>query len=106
MDSIGSRGEIWSALDVPHQCTSDAAARKPLPLNVRKNVVCFLLAHLHGAVDRLIGALLTVSPWLFGFAALAWRPRALVRRFEVLAGLVTQAVPGTSVERQTHGTAA
>lgn len=68
--------------------------------------MCFLLAHLHGAVDYLTGALLTISPWLFGFAALARRPHALVKTFEMLASLVAQAVPGTGIERQTYGTAA
>ena len=46
-----------------------------------------LKAHL--AVDMASGALLAVSPWLFGFAGLIWWPHLLVGLMEIIVPLLT-----------------
>ena len=62
----------------------------------------FLLTPVHGGMDDLAGALPVALPQ----AALAWLPHAVIDAPELLTGLVTQAVTGTGVGRQAHGTAA
>ncbi|MBM3606344.1 MAG: hypothetical protein FJX25_16965 [Alphaproteobacteria bacterium] len=47
-----------------------------------------LKAHL--AVDVLGGALLAVSPWLFGFADIIWWPHLLVGLMEIVVPLITK----------------
>ena len=48
----------------------------------------------HLAVDGLSGALLAVSPWLFGFSGEVYAPHLLVGLFEIGAALMTQTAPG------------
>ena len=43
----------------------------------------------HLAVDMVSGALLAVSPWLFGFADLIWWPHLLVGVMEIIVPLMT-----------------
>ena len=62
----------------------------------------FLLTPMHGGMDDPAGAL----PIALAQAALAWRPHAVIGAPGALTGLVTQAVPGTGIGRQTHGVAA
>ena len=66
----------------------------------------FLSTRVHGAVDYLTGALLIISPWLFGFASLGWLPHVAIGAFEVVVSLVTRTCPGIDPSRQAQGTAA
>ena len=61
---------------------------------------------LHLGIDLASGALLAVSPWLFGFAALVWLPHVVVGLFEVTVSLVTRTVPDGHVQGQASGTLA
>ena len=54
---------------------------KVIPLNV------------HLGVDMAGGALLAVSPWLFGFADIIWWPHLLVGLMEILVPLMTRRQP-------------
>ena len=47
----------------------------------------------HLALDMGGGALLAVSPWLFGFADLVWMPHLLVGLIEIGTAMMTQRVP-------------
>lgn len=51
----------------------------------------------HLTMDGLGGALLAVSPWLFGFAGYVWVPHLVVGLLEIGAALFTHKVPS-------HGT--
>ena len=46
----------------------------------------------HLTLDGLNGALLLVSPWLFGFAGLVFLPHVLIGLFEIGASLMTEKV--------------
>lgn len=46
----------------------------------------------HLALDLAGGALLAVSPWLFGFSDVVWAPHLVLGVFEILAALMTQTV--------------
>lgn len=54
---------------------------KVIPLNV------------HLGVDMASGALLAVSPWLFGFADIIWWPHLLVGLMEIVVPLMTRRQP-------------
>ena len=43
----------------------------------------------HLGIDMASGALLAVSPWLFGFAELIWWPHVLVGLMEIIVPLMT-----------------
>lgn len=43
----------------------------------------------HLGIDMASGALLAVSPWLFGFAELIWWPHLLVGLMEIIVPLMT-----------------
>ena len=47
----------------------------------------------HLALDMGGGALLAVSPWLFGFADVVWTPHLLVGLIEIGTAMMTQRVP-------------
>ena len=47
----------------------------------------------HLALDLAAGALLAISPWLFGFADEVYWPHLIVGLFEIVASLTTRAVP-------------
>lgn len=47
----------------------------------------------HLTLDGLSGALLAVSPWLFGFAEYVWLPHLVLGLLEVGAAIFTQKVP-------------
>lgn len=47
----------------------------------------------HLAIDIMGGALLAVSPWLFGFAELVYWPHLVIGLAEIGAGLLTRQVP-------------
>ena len=50
---------------------------------------------LHLGLDFCSGALLAVSPWLFGFADDVWLPHVAFGLFEIGAALLTQTLPST-----------
>lgn len=54
---------------------------KVIPLNV------------HLGLDMASGALLAVSPWLFGFAGIIWWPHLLVGLMEIVIPLMTRRQP-------------
>jgi hypothetical protein len=58
---------------------------------------------MHLMLDGLNGALLLISPWLFGFADHVWVPHVAVGAFEIVVSLVTRKEPehGTSSESAT-----
>jgi len=58
----------------------------------------------HLLLDLVGGALLVVSPWLFGFADYVWEPHLIFGLLEMGAALCTKRVPDT--ERGHHRTAA
>lgn len=49
----------------------------------------------HLTIDIVVGIILALSPWLFGFAALVFWPHLLVGLLEVGAGLTTETRPET-----------
>jgi hypothetical protein len=51
----------------------------------------------HLATDVAAGALLAVSPWLFGFADRVYLPHLVVGLFEIAAGLMTRTTSDTSL---------
>ena len=50
----------------------------------------------HLGLDVAAGALLAVSPWLFGFADRVWVPHVIFGLAEIGAGLMTRTVPETT----------
>ena len=51
----------------------------------------------HLALDGASGALLAVSPWLFGFAEWVWVPHLVLGLIEIGAALTTHKVPSRQV---------
>jgi hypothetical protein len=47
----------------------------------------------HLALDGLLGALLVVSPWLFGFAGFVFLPHVILGAFSIIAALATDPEP-------------
>ena len=64
----------------------ELSAAKVIPLSV------------HLGVDMAGGALLLISPWLFGFADLIWWPHVLVGLMEIVVPLMTKRHPDTRVQ--------
>lgn len=61
----------------------------------------------HLMLDLIGGALLAVSPWLFGFADYVWEPHLVFGLLEMGAALFTKRVPDTEKRHHHHhGTAA
>jgi hypothetical protein len=54
----------------------------------------------HLTIDIISGALLAVSPWLFGFADYMWAPHLILGILEIGAAICTKRVP--SNERRGH----
>jgi hypothetical protein len=54
----------------------------------------------HLMLDLIGGALLAVSPWLFGFADYIWQPHLILGILEMGASLMTKLVP--TIERRDH----
>lgn len=61
----------------------------------------------HLMLDLVGGALLAVSPWLFGFADYVWGPHLIFGLLEMGAALMTERTPGTDrhLHRHHHHTA-
>ena len=51
----------------------------------------------HLGIDMVSGALLAVSPWLFGFAGLIWWPHLLVGLVEIVVPMLTRRTPARVV---------
>ena len=51
----------------------------------------------HLGMDMVRGALLAVSPWLFGFAGLIWWPHLLVGLVEIVVPMLTRRTPARMV---------
>ena len=51
----------------------------------------------HLGMDMVSGALLAVSPWLFGFAGLIWWPHLLVGLVEIVVPMLTRRTPARMV---------
>lgn len=51
----------------------------------------------HLVMDMVSGALLAVSPWLFGFAGLIWWPHLLVGLVEIVVPMLTRRTPARMV---------
>jgi hypothetical protein len=54
----------------------------------------------HLMLDLVGGALLAISPWLFGFANYIWEPHLIFGILEMGAALMTKQVP--TIERRQH----
>lgn len=53
----------------------------------------------HLGVDVASGALLAVSPWLFGFAGIIWWPHLLVGLIEIVVVVLTKRQPAVGIRR-------
>lgn len=66
----------------------ELSAAKIIPLGV------------HLGTDVVAGALLAVSPWLFGFSELIWWPHLLVGLMEIVVALLTKRRPQADLRNQ------
>jgi hypothetical protein len=57
---------------------------------------------MHLTIDLISGALLAVSPWLFGFADDVWEPHLIPGVFEIGASLMTKLHPTNERVTQHH----
>ncbi len=57
--------------------------------NYELSVAKLIPLKVHLGVDMASGALLAVSPWLFGFADIIWWPHLLVGLMEIIVPLMT-----------------
>lgn len=65
-------------------------------------------ANVHLGMDVVLGIILAVSPWLFGFAALVWAPHLIVGLVMIAVGVLTETTPrrGAGEHRERHRPAA
>lgn len=63
--------------------------------NYELSVVKVIPLNVHLGVDVVGGALLAISPWLFGFADVIWWPHLLVGLMEIVVPLITRRAPAT-----------
>lgn len=68
--------------------------------NYELGVVRTLSMRTHLNLDMASGALLAVSPWLFGFAETVYMPHLILGIAEVGAALMTDPVPSTEQKQQ------
>lgn len=68
----------------------ELGAVKLIPMNV------------HLGIDIVVGIVLLVSPWLFGFAELIWWPHVLVGLVTIAAGLFTETRPRRGAGEREH----
>jgi hypothetical protein len=66
-------------------------------------VVGLLSVPAHLASDAVIGAILAVSPWLFGFANQVWIPHVVVGILAIAGALMTETVPTRTPEMSNRG---
>jgi hypothetical protein len=59
----------------------------------------------HLGIDMAAGAVLLVSPFIFGFADLIWWPHVIVGAAEIIIALVTKRVPGYRTAPQREASA-
>jgi hypothetical protein len=67
--------------------------------NYELGLVKSLSMRTHLTLDFLSGALLAVSPWLFGFADYVYMPHLILGILEMGASLMTRTIPYTSDDR-------
>lgn len=88
--------------------TGGIEARLPVILGVAALVYSLLTRYelglikvlpfkVHLTIDFLSGALLLLSPWLFGFAEIVWVPHVVVGLLEIGAALMTVPTPAHDV---------
>lgn len=65
----------------------------------------FIPMPVHLWLDGANGALLLVSPWLFGFANEVWVPHVLFGAIEIAAALTTRTHPGPAEDQRFSGPA-
>jgi hypothetical protein len=56
----------------------------------------------HLTMDLLSGALLGISPWLFGFADVVWAPHLVYGMMVMIASLMTKRHPSTKGTQRRH----
>jgi hypothetical protein len=59
-----------------------------------------MTAHLW--LDVISGAVLVLSPWLFGFSDFVWAPHVLLGLIEIGAGVTTQTIPSHEAFTESH----
>lgn len=57
------------------------------------SLVALIPMRVHLGLDGLSGALLAVSPWLFGFVSFVFLPHVVLGAIEILAALMTDPTP-------------
>jgi hypothetical protein len=68
--------------------------------NYELGAVRILSMPTHLWLDGISGALLALSPWLFGFADLVYLPHLIFGLLEIGAAVMTETTPGTSYTRK------
>jgi hypothetical protein len=58
--------------------------------NYELSIARIIPLRLHLGMDMMSGALLAVSPWLFGFADIIWWPHVLIGAMEIIVPMMTE----------------